>query len=74
MQESLEASLVRIYTTDGRVIGAGFLVSEWHIITCAHVVAGSLGLADVRQRNRKICCLSMSPLLRCHRYRRVRDQ
>ncbi len=46
MQESLEASLVRIRTADGRVVGAGFLVGERHILTCAHVVAGALGLAD----------------------------
>ncbi len=39
MQESLEASLVRIHTADGRVVGAGFLVGERHILTCAHVVA-----------------------------------
>jgi hypothetical protein len=46
VQESLEASLVRIRTADGGVIGAGFLVGERHILTCAHVVAGALGLAD----------------------------
>src|SRR5260370_6371921 len=46
MQESLEASLVRIHTADGRVVGAGFLVGERHILTCAHVVAGALGVAD----------------------------
>jgi hypothetical protein len=46
MQESLEASLVRIHTPDGLVVGAGFVVGERHILTCAHVVAGALGLAD----------------------------
>ncbi len=46
MQESLEASLVRIRTTDGRVVGAGFLVGEHHILTCAHVVSQALGLPD----------------------------
>ena len=46
MQESLEASLVRIHTADGHVVGAGFLVGERHILTCAHVVAGALGLID----------------------------
>ncbi len=49
MQESLEASLVRIHTPDGGVVGAGFLVGERHILTCAHVVAGALGLADDAQ-------------------------
>ena len=46
MQESLEVSLIRIHTADGHVVGAGFLVGGRHILTCAHVVAGALGLAD----------------------------
>jgi len=46
MQESLEASLIRIHTPDGHVVGKGFLVGGRHILTCAHVVAGALGLAD----------------------------
>ncbi len=46
MQDSLDASLVRIRTTDGRVVGAGFLVGERQIITCAHVVSQALDLSD----------------------------
>ncbi len=46
MQESLEASLVRIRSANGRVAGAGFLVGERHILTCAHVITKALGLAD----------------------------
>jgi hypothetical protein len=46
MRESLEASLVRIHTADGHVVGAGFLVGERHILTCAQVVDNALGLAD----------------------------
>ncbi len=46
MQESLEASLVRIRTADGRVVGAGFLVGERHILTCTHVISQALGLPD----------------------------
>jgi hypothetical protein len=46
MQESLEASLARIHMADGRVVGAGFLVGERHILTCEHVVVGALCLAD----------------------------
>jgi len=46
MQESLDASLVRIRTLDGRVVGAGFLVGERHILTCAHVVSQALGLTE----------------------------
>jgi Trypsin-like peptidase domain len=46
MQESLDASLVRIHTADGRVVGAGFLVGEWQVLTCAHVISQALELAD----------------------------
>jgi TIR domain/Trypsin-like peptidase domain/AAA ATPase domain len=46
MQESLDASLVRILTATGQVVGAGLLVGEREVLTCAHVVAGALGLAD----------------------------
>ncbi len=46
MQEELQASLVRIRTAAGQVVGAGFLVGERQVLTCAHVVAGALGLAD----------------------------
>src|SRR5215470_8875807 len=46
VQESLEASLVRIRTTDGRVVGAGFLAGQRHILTCAHVISKALGLSD----------------------------
>ncbi|HET8851721.1 MAG TPA: serine protease, partial [Ktedonobacteraceae bacterium] len=46
MQESLEASLVRIRTANGQVVGAGFLVGERHILTCAHVISQAIGLPD----------------------------
>ena len=46
MQESLEASLVRIRADTGRVVGAGFLVGERQVLTCAHVVSQALGLPD----------------------------
>ena len=46
MPESIDTSLVRIHTKAGGVAGAGFLVSERHILTCAHVIAQALGLPD----------------------------
>ncbi len=46
VRESLEASLVRIHTADGRVVGAGFLVGERQILTCAHVISQALGLVN----------------------------
>ena len=46
MGNSLESSIVRICSANGVVVGAGFLVGERQVLTCAHVVAGALGLAD----------------------------
>jgi len=41
----LESSLVRIYSTNRKIVGAGFLVADRQVLTCAHVVARALGLA-----------------------------
>ena len=46
MTTQLESSIVRIRAADGRTVGAGFLVGEKQVLTCAHVVAGALGLPD----------------------------
>ena len=40
------SATVRIIGARGTVVGAGFLVSERHLLTCAHVVAQALGIAD----------------------------
>ncbi|MEH1841530.1 MAG: trypsin-like peptidase domain-containing protein [Nostoc sp.] len=45
MAAPLESSIVRIYSNSGKVIGAGLLVSQKYILTCAHVVADALGLS-----------------------------
>ncbi|GAC1614540.1 MAG: hypothetical protein NVS4B11_00030 [Ktedonobacteraceae bacterium] len=42
----IEASIVRIRTTDRDVVGTGFLVDEQHIFTCAHVVMAALDLPE----------------------------
>ena len=42
----LESAIVRIRAVDGSVMGAGFLVSERYILTCAHVVARALDLPE----------------------------
>ncbi len=39
----LELAIVRIYSHEGSVSGAGFLVSQKHVLTCAHVVAFAVG-------------------------------
>jgi hypothetical protein len=41
----LKPCIVRIQRTHGEVVGAGFLVGEKHILTCAHAVAEALGVA-----------------------------
>ncbi len=46
IQEPLAASLVRIRTTEGWVVGAGFLVGARQVLTCAHVISQALGLAE----------------------------
>src|SRR2546429_8091855 len=46
MNTSLDPSLVRIWTADGVVVGAGFLVGKRQVLTCAHVITQALGLAD----------------------------
>ena len=47
MPVSIDASVVRIRTVDGEVVGAGFLVGECQVLTCAHVIAGALGLTGI---------------------------
>jgi hypothetical protein len=45
MTTQLKLSVVRIYSNSSQVVGAGFLVSQKYILTCAHVVADALGLS-----------------------------
>ena len=42
----LKPCIIRIRRPTGEVAGAGFLVGEKYILTCAHVVAEALGLAQ----------------------------
>lgn len=46
MIERLHGAVARIHANDGAVIGAGFLVGERQVLTCAHVVARALHLPD----------------------------
>ncbi len=41
-----KASIIRIYNDYGEVVGAGFLVSDKYMLTCAHVITEALGLPD----------------------------
>ena len=42
-------AIARIYSSDGAIVGSGFLVSNSHILTCAHVVADALGIEHTTQ-------------------------
>ena len=42
--EQLKSSIVRFYNVNESVVGAGFLVAEHYVLTCAHVVAAALKL------------------------------
>jgi hypothetical protein len=43
---TIELSIARIRAPDGRTVGAGFLIAEGQVLTCAHVVAAALGLTE----------------------------
>lgn len=40
----IETAIIRIFATDGHIVGLGFLIAESRIITCAHVVADAVGI------------------------------
>jgi hypothetical protein len=44
-----KSSLARLYRKNGTVVGAGFLVTDCHILTCAHVVAEALSIPYTTQ-------------------------
>lgn len=46
MRALFEPSVTRIQTADGRAVGGGLLVSECLVLTCAHVVAATLGQSE----------------------------
>ncbi len=43
MTVSLDSAIARIRTADGAVVGAGFLVGQRQVFTCAHVIDDALG-------------------------------
>lgn len=42
--QAFKGAIARIYHANGAVVGAGFLVSDRHLLTCAHVVAAALSI------------------------------
>ncbi|MEK6320543.1 MAG: tetratricopeptide repeat protein [Acidobacteriota bacterium] len=49
MADQLKASIVRIVGENNSIAGVGFLVSEKHVLTCAHVVAQALNIPQDTQ-------------------------
>jgi hypothetical protein len=43
-QQALDCAFVRIWGSDGTVVGAGFLIQSQYVLTCAHVVNQALNL------------------------------
>jgi Effector-associated domain 9/Trypsin-like peptidase domain len=47
--QTFKGAIARIYHANGAVVGAGFLVSDRHLLTCAHVVAAALSIPENTQ-------------------------
>jgi hypothetical protein len=43
-RQAFKSAIARIYHTSGAVVGAGFLVNDRQLLTCAHVVTAALGI------------------------------
>ena len=46
MKPQEQISIARLYDNHGNLHGAGVLISDSHILTCAHVVAAALGISE----------------------------
>ncbi|MDM8535454.1 hypothetical protein QUF70_01735 [Desulfobacterales bacterium HSG17] len=44
MTDLLKKSIVRIKKKNGNIVGVGFLVGDYQILTCAHVIKDALGI------------------------------
>ena len=44
-RQAFKAAIARIYHTNGAIVGAGFLVTDRYLLTCAHVVTAALGIS-----------------------------
>ena len=44
-----KCAIARIYNKQGKVVGAGFLVTQYHILTCAHVITAALSIVTNTQ-------------------------
>ena len=55
---SPDTFIARILGPDGRPVGVGALVTERHVVTCAHVVNAALGL-DAREQGQPTGTVSL---------------
>ncbi|MFM9156757.1 MAG: trypsin-like peptidase domain-containing protein [Dolichospermum sp.] len=39
-----KCAIARIYNKQGKIVGAGFLLTQYHLLTCAHVITAALGI------------------------------
>lgn len=46
MADSIDLSIIRVYSRKDKVIGTAFMVDDHRILTCAHVVQDALGVVD----------------------------
>lgn len=46
MNHNIKSSVVRILSQSNEIVGVGFLISNKHVMTCAHVVAAVLNVSD----------------------------
>ncbi|HEY9862021.1 MAG TPA: tetratricopeptide repeat-containing serine protease family protein, partial [Candidatus Obscuribacterales bacterium] len=46
MVAPLQYAIVRIRKSNGAIVGAGFLVHEKYVLTCAHVITQALGISE----------------------------
>lgn len=48
-RQVFKTAIARIFRSNGTVVGAGFLIGDSYLITCAHVVTAALGLPTATQ-------------------------
>ncbi len=47
--QAFKSAITRVYDVDGNVVGAGFLVSDNHILTCTHIIASAFKIPQYVQ-------------------------
>ncbi|MEP0820368.1 MULTISPECIES: TIR domain-containing protein [Trichocoleus] len=48
-RQAFKSAIARVYNKSGAVVGAGFLVADRQLLTCAHVITAALGLPTTTQ-------------------------